>query len=62
MRFLWGKQFMAHKETNNSFHDNQYGGRKGRQPQSAILNKLLTTDIFRYNAEAAGLVDNDAKA
>ena len=62
MRFLWGKQFMAHNETNNSFHDNQYGGRIGRQPQSAILNKLLTTDIFRYNAEAAGLVDNDAKA
>ena len=35
---MW-KEFMAHNETNNSFHDNQYGGRKGRQPQSAILNK-----------------------
>ena len=62
MRFIWGKEFMAHNENLNSFHDNQYGGRKGRQPQSAILNKVLTLDILRYNAEEAGLIDNDAKA
>ena len=54
MRFIWGKEFMTHNENNNAFHDNQYGGRKGRQPQSAILNKL--------QAEDAGLLDNDAKA
>ena len=53
---------MAHNEQNNSFHDNQYGGRKGRQPQSAILNKILTLDIVRYQAEETGLLDNDAKA
>ena len=53
---------MAHNEQNNSFHDNQYGGRKGRQSQSAILNKILTLDIVRYQAEEAGLLDNDAKA
>ena len=39
MRFIRGKEFMAHNENLNSFHDNQYGGRKGRQPQSAILRK-----------------------
>ena len=53
---------MARNELNNSFHDNQYGGRKGRQPQSAILNKVLTLDIVIYHAEEAGLLDNDAKA
>ena len=62
MRFIWGREFMAHNETNDGFHDNQYGGRKGRQPQSAILNKVLTLDIVRYQAEEAGLLDNDAKA
>ena len=62
MRFIWGNQFMAHNEKLNCLHDNQYGGRKGRQPQSAILNKVLTLDVLRYNAEDAGLIDNDAKA
>ena len=62
MRFIWGREFMAHNESNDGFHDNQYGGRKGRQPQSAILNKVLTLDIVRYQAEEAGLLDNDAKA
>ena len=53
---------MQHNESTNSFHDNQYGGRKGRQPQSAVLNKMLSLDMIRYYAEPAGLIDNDAKA
>ena len=48
MRYIWGKQFMQYNETSNTFHDNQYGGRKGRQPQSAVLNKLLSLDVTRY--------------
>ena len=62
MRLIWGRGFMAHKEANDGFHDNQYGGRKGRQPQSAILNKVLTLDVVRYQAEEAVLLDNDTKA
>ena len=53
---------MAHNEANDGFHDNQYGGRKFRQPQSTILNKVLTLDVVRYQAEEAGLLGNDAKA
>ena len=50
---------MAHNENLDGFHDKQYGGRKGRKPQSAVLNKVLTLDILRYYAEDAGLIDNE---
>lgn len=59
MRFIWGREFMAHNENLDGFHDKQYGGRKGRKPQSAVLNKVLTLDILRYYAEDAGLIDNE---
>lgn len=62
MRSIWGREFMEYNENNNSFHDNQYGGRRGRQPQSAILNKVLSLEIIRHYGDDAALVDNDAKA
>ena len=62
MRAIWGREFMYYNEDNETLHDNQYGGRKGRQPQSAVLNKVLTLDIIRHYGEDASLVDNDAKA
>ena len=30
MRIIWGKNFMHHNELGKNFHNNQYGGRKGR--------------------------------
>lgn len=54
--------FMYHNEDNKSLYDNQYGGRRGRQPQSAILNKILSLETIRHYGEDAALVDNDAKA
>ena len=61
MRSIWGREFMYHNEDNKSLHDNQYGGRRGRQPQSAILNKVLSLEIIRHYGEDADLVDNDTK-
>ena len=62
MRKIWGRDFMIHNETLQNFHTNQYGGRKGRQPGSSILNKVLTLDIIRYYGEDMVIIDNDAKA
>jgi len=62
MRLLWGKSLMKWGETNNAIHDNQYGGRKGIQAQSAALNKTLTLDIIRYYGQEAAIIDNDAQA
>ena len=62
MRVIWGKNFMQHNEIGKTFHNNQYGGRKGRQPTSAILNKVLTLDVIRYYGEDMIIVDNDVKA
>ena len=62
MRSVWGREFMYYNENNSSFHDNQYGGRRGRQSQSAILNKILSIEIIRHYGDDAAIVDNDAKA
>ena len=62
MRAIWGREFMYHNENNKAFHVNQYGGRRDRQPQSAILNKILSLEIIRHYGEGAALIDNDAKA
>ena len=62
MRAIWGREFMVYNEDKQAFHDNQYGGRRGRQPQSAILNKILTFEVIRHYGEDAAMVDNDAKA
>ena len=53
---------MRHNEIAETFHNTQYGGRKGRLPTSAILNKVLTLDIIRYFGEIMTIIDNDAKA
>ena len=62
MRKVWGRDFMRHNEIAETFHNNQYGGRKGRLPTSAILNKVLTLDIIRFFGDDMAIIDNDAKA
>ena len=62
MRKIWGRDFMHHNEVAQTFHNNQYGGRKGQLPTSAILNKVLTLDIIRYFGDDMVIIDNDAKA
>ena len=61
MRLVWGRELMTWAESNHAINDNQYGGRRGVQAQSAALNKTLSLDIIRYQAEPATIVDNDAQ-
>ena len=37
---LWAKKLSRLAETSGNITDDQYGGRKSRQAQSAVLNKL----------------------
>ena len=53
---------MSWAESHEAINNNQYGGRKGVQAQSAALNKTLTLDIIRYYAEPASIIDNDTQA
>jgi len=62
LRFIWGRVFMRHNEDNDNWNDNQYGGCRAIQGQSAALNKTLTLDTIRYYGEPTAIVDNDAKA
>ena len=62
IRLIWGRELMKWSEANNAIKNNQYGGRKGVQAQSAALNNTLTLDIIRYYAEPATIIDNDAQA
>ena len=62
MRLLWGRDLMTWAESHDSINDNQFGGRKGIQAQSAALNKTVTMDIIRYYGEPATIIDNDAQA
>ena len=62
MRLTWGRELMTWAESHQVINDNQYGGRKGVQAQSAALNKTLSLDVVRYQAEPATIVDNDAQA
>jgi len=43
-------------------NDSQYGSMKGKQAQSAILNKILTYDYFRLQKENAATSEFDAAA
>ena len=62
MRCIRGREFMYHNEENHAFHDNQHEGRCGRQPQSYILNKILSLEVICHYGEDVALVNNDAKA
>jgi len=62
MRMVWGRELLKWAEKHNGINDNQYGGRKGVQAQSAALNKTITCDVIRYYGEEASLIDNDAQA
>ena len=59
---LWAKKLMKIAETTNNMTDNQYGGRKHRQAQSAVLNKILYYDVNRMSMREAQYDDIDMKS
>ena len=61
MRLVWGKELMRWKESHRVINNNQYGGRKGIQAQSAALNKTLFLDVIRYYGIPATIIDKDAQ-
>jgi len=59
---LWARTLMKRAERTNNMTDDQYGGRKNRQAQSAVLNKILYYDINRLSVTTAQYDDIDMKS
>jgi len=59
---LWAKKLMRIAERTGKMTDDQYGGRKHRQAQSAVLNKILYYDINRMSVTNAQYDDIDMKS
>ena len=58
----WAKSLIARAEENNDITTSQYGGRHGKQAQSAVLNKVLIFDITRHLSKPLISVGEDLKA
>ena len=58
----WSRSLMHHIEKYKSITDDQYGGRKGRQAQSAVINKILYYNIQHQIVEDAIFIDKDARS
>jgi len=59
---LWAQKLMYIAEKTHNMSDDQYGGRKNRQAQSAVLNKILYYDINRATMVDATYDDIDMKS
>ena len=59
---LWARKLMQIAEKTGNMTDNQYGGRKCRQAQSAVINKVLYYDINRTNMSEAQYDDIDLRS
>ena len=53
---------MHFAEDNQMITDEQYGGRKGRMAQSAVLNKIAYYNISHQTLTSCALMDDDARA
>ena len=58
----WSKKLMRHVDTFKLLTEDQYGGRAGRQAQSAVLNKILYYNIQNQIAEEAIFIDKDGRS
>ena len=57
----WAQDLMTSIETQHLITDDQYGGRKGRLAQSAVMNKVLYFNLQHQYVEAASFIDKDAR-
>jgi len=58
----WARDLMHYVEKKKTLTNDQYGGRRGRQAQSAVINKLLYYNIQHQLAEEAIFIDKDARS
>ena len=58
----WSRKLMNHVEINQLLTEDQYGGRKNRQAQSAVLNKVLYYNIQFQTHEDAIFIDKDGRS
>ena len=59
-RLLIGRPLLHQLEDNKDLPDIQYGSRPSKQCHSAILNKVLTYEIHRYQKKPLAYIENDA--
>ena len=62
LSLVLGHRLMNFARKHCHFNESQYGSLKGKQAQSAILNKILTYDYFRMQKENAATAEFDAAA
>lgn len=62
LSLVLGHRLMNFARRHCGFNESQYGSLKGKQAQSAILNKILTYDYFRMRKENAATAEFDAAA
>ena len=55
-------QMMKTAEKENLITEEQYGGRRKKQAQSAVLNKILYHNISRQMLVTSAFTDDDARA
>ena len=60
MKIIWAKKLLRFFEERKLLEDTQYGGRKRRRTQSAILNKIFSYDSCPILRQTATFQDNDA--
>ena len=58
----WAQKMSRNSEKHQIISNSQYGGRKGRQAQSAVLNKILYYDINNRYVKDYTIIDEDLKA
>lgn len=58
----WAQKMSKSSEKHHIISNSQYGGRKGRQAQSAVLNKILYYDINNQFVRDYTIIDEDLKA
>jgi len=57
----WSRELINHVEKENTITDDQYGGRCGRQAQSAVINQLMYYNIQHQISEEAVFIDKDGR-
>ena len=62
LSLVFGHRLMTFARKHCLLNPSQYGSAKGKQAQSAILNKILTYDYFRLHKEDAATSEFDATA